>query len=432
MQMIGKASRLRLLLAMALAFLVAACSVPENSLPLYQRSVIIQDQETEKQVLSRASIEEVGVSGNATIRVLHMYGTPYEMGFQHGSLMREDIQQLYERIVGRVKIYLSEDMLDEIFNLMEPYIPLEEKEEMRGLAHGADVPLRLVQWVHAIPEISEYGPKKRFRRGFKQTSCSNLVAFGKATEGGELYQLRVLDWIRNFGVQQWPVILAHHPDRGNASVTFAYAGFIGSVTGMNEQRLVLGEMGYGDPPAETLEGIPFIFLFRKLLREASTLEQAEEMIRKASRTNSYVYVVSDAKKRDGQTNSLIFITDRDRVLSYRENTHLVDEREDGDNYPAIDDVVYGGARSEVLHDTILQYYGRLNPQTLMELAKPVALKSNMQNVIFHPGTFEVWVSNASMEKGEPGKATNQEWVHIDLTATLGQDVPQEETVTKKD
>ena len=31
---------------------------------------------------------------------------------------------------------------DEAYDLMAPYIPVEEKEEMRGLAHGAGIPLR--------------------------------------------------------------------------------------------------------------------------------------------------------------------------------------------------------------------------------------------------------------------------------------------------
>lgn len=404
------------------ALLVAAaqwgCGIPENSLALYQRSLVVQDRTTQERILAKATMEEAAAQDAMPVRILHLRGTPYEMGFQHGSLLREDIQAMYAQIIRRVKFYVSEDMLDELYDVMAPYIPLEEKEEMRGLAHGADVTIRVVHWVHSIPELSEYGPKKRFRKGFKQTSCSNLVAFGKATSGGEVYQLRVLDWIRNFGVQQWPVVLVHHPDEGHGSVTFSYAGFIGTVSGMNDQRLVFGEMGYGDPPAETLEGIPFIFLFRKLMREADSLADVERTIRNVKRTNSYVYVVSDAKALEDQTNALLFITDRDRVLTYRENTHLIDERDGGDNYPPIDDVVYGGAKGDVLHDTILRYYGQIAPQTLMELTRPVSLKSNMQNVIFRPSTFEVWVSNASLEKGEAGKASNQPWLHLDFSSAL--------------
>ncbi len=400
--------------------LLCACSIPQNKLSLYQRSIQINNEADVEQILSKASIEERVVSGEEKVNLLQVQGTPYEMGFQHGALLKEDIQAMYSHVIRRIKLYASEDMMDEVYDLMAPYIPLEDKEEMRGLAHGADVPLKTVHWMHSIAEVSEYGPKKRFRRGFKQTSCSNLVAFGNATVDGEIYQLRVLDWIRDLGVQNWPVVLVHKPQQGNASVSFSYAGFIGTVSGMNDQKMGFGEMGYGDPPGETLEGIPFIFLFRKLMREADTLEDAQNIISGAQRTSSYVYVVSDAKKKPGETNALLFITDRNRFLTFEENTHLIDEREeeDGDTYPAIDDVVYGGAKGEELHDVIQEYYGRISIDTLKEMTKPISLKSNMQNVIFKPATLEAWVSNANGEKGEKGKAANRDWLYLDLADIL--------------
>ncbi len=164
-----------------------------------------------------------------------------------------------------------------------------------------------------------------------------------------------------------------------------------------------------------------MFLFRKMMREADSLEDAVETIRSAKRTSSYVYVIGDAKKAEGETNALLFITDRDRVLTYTENTHLVDEREDGDNYPPIDDVVYGGARGEVLYDTIRKHYGRLDVETLMQMTQPVSLDSNLHNVIFRPATFDLWVSNATLEDGKAGKASNQGWIHIDFNDQLRQD-----------
>ncbi len=414
---------LMIFLCVVVAGITLSCSVPQNHLSPYQRSMIITNPEIEAEVLSRASVEPLADEGLSNIKVLHLQGTPYEMGYQHGALLKDDIQAMYASLFRRVKIFASEEMMDEVYDLMAPYIPIEEVEEMRGVAHGADVPLKLVHWIHAIPEVSEYGQKKRFRRGFQQTSCSNLAAFGKATADGELYQLRVLDWIRELGVQKWSVILVHHPDRGNSSVSFSYAGFIGTVSGMNDQQMAFGEMGYGDPIGESLEGIPFIFLFRKLMREADNLETVQRMLTEARRTSSYVYLVSDAKAAEDETRALLFITDRNRVLAYGENTLMIDERQEKkrkkvEKYLPIDDVVYGGAKGPVLHQEILNIYGQIAPDSLKEITKPVSLKSNMQNVIFKPATLETWVSNATGEKGEPGKASNQQWFHFDFADAL--------------
>jgi hypothetical protein len=244
------------------------------------------------------------------------------------------------------------------------------------------------------------------------------VAFGQATADGELYHLRVLDWARGLGVQRWPTILLHRPEQGNASVTFGYAGFIGAVSGMNDQRMTFGEMGYGNPPGESLEGIPFIFLFRKLMRETATLEEALQIITAVPRTNSYVYVLGEAKQQRKEGRGLLFITDRGRVLTYAENTLMKDVRKGGDTYLPIDDVVYGGAKGEILHQEILRHYGSIAPKTLMALSKPVSLKSNLLNVILKPATLEAWVANASEESGETGKAAHQPWLHFDFAKAL--------------
>lgn len=366
---------------------ISCTSVPKNRLPLYTRSVVIENQQIEAQILSKASLVESHDPAVNNIKVLYLKGSPYEMGFQHGRLIRKDVQANVNHIIRLVRHYASEDIIDEIYDLMDPYIPMEEKEEMRGLAHGADMPLRVIHWLHCVPEISEYGQKKRFIEGLAHTSCSNIVAMGKATADGQLYQLRVLDWIRELGAQKYPVIIVRRPDAGNASVTFSYAGFIGCISGMNDKGMAFGEMGYGDPPGESLEGIPFIFLFRKLMREAGTLDDAVKMITEARRTCSYAYMISDAKAEDNAKKALLFISDRDRILYFHENMKLVDER-DGTAYPAIDNVVYGGAKEEALYDEITKYYGRISVDTLKEISKKVALKGNMQNVIFKPATLE--------------------------------------------
>lgn len=405
-------------LLVIIAMMTGCTWVPRNHLPLYQRSVIIENEAMAEQVLSKARLEESNDPEVNNIKILHLSGTPYEMGFQHGRLIRDDVKANVHNIIGLAQRFASEDVMDEVYDLMAPYIPLEDQEEMRGLAHGAGIPLRVIHWLHAIPEVSEYGPKRQFVRNLKGTSCSNLAAFDSATVDGEIYQLRVLDWIRQLGAQEYPVILVNKPDYGNASATFSYAGFIGCVSGMNDRYMAFGEMGYGNPPGESLEGIPFVFLFRKLMREADNLDDVIRIISEARRTCSYVYVISDAKAEDHDRKALLFVSDRDRVEFYPANTALVDER-DAVSYPAIKDVVYGGAKSEELNAQLMSYHGRISPETLMEIAKPVALRGNVQNVIFKPATLEAWVTNAATDgRDVEGMAVNQKWYYFDFGAAL--------------
>lgn len=397
------------------ALMVSSCGMPANNLNMHQRSMLVENSTIERNVMAKSSMEFAGPENN--VRVLRLSGTPYEMGFQHGVLLKKEIDEFYRRVIWRVKFFVKEDMLDEVYDLMDPYIPIEEKEEMRGLAHGAGVPLRVVHWIHSIPEASEYGPKKRFRRAFKETSCSNIAAFGNATGGGRLYHLRVLDWIRQLATQGTPVILVHIPDHGNASVSFSYAGFIGCISGMNDKNMSFGEMGYGDPPNENLEGTPFIFLFRKLMRESNNLDDATRIIQTATRTCSYIYLITDAKAADNSKKAALYITDRDRVKLVTENTDLHDER-DNDPYPAVNNVVYGGAKSKPLYDNLTKSHGKITPEVLMEMTKEISLKSNVQNVIFSPETLEAWISNAGSSSGDAGRACNQRWFYFNFGKVL--------------
>lgn len=407
------------LVTLLLILISTGCGIPSNNLPLYQRSMVIQNPQDEQAVLAKATLEVRQIpQSKYQIKVLYLSGTPYEMGFQHGALLREDVQSMYKRLIGMLKFKVDEDILDELYDLMAPYIPLEEQEEMRGLAHGANVPLKVVHWIHTIPGAFEYGAKKRFLKGAVPTSCSNLVVFNQAAVDGDMYHLRVLDWARYFHLQTWPVVLVHRPETGHASVTFSYSGFIGAVTGMNDQQLTFGEMGYGNPPGESLEGIPFVFLFRKMMREADSIEDIKQAIESAQRTNSYVFVFGDAKQKTDSAKGRLFIADRGRVLNFSENTHIVDEREEGDTYPGIDDVVYGGARGDVLHGSILENYGKIDPEVLKKIAEQVSLKSNLHNVILKPRTMEAWFSNASLEKGLKGKASRQPWIYLDFSHVM--------------
>ena len=74
-------------------------------------------------------------------------------------------------------------------------------------------------------------------------------------------------------------------------MSLGYAGFIGTVTAMNEKGLAIGEMGgrgEGD-----WDGMPMSFLLRDVMERADTVEEALAILRAAPRTCEYYYVLSD-------------------------------------------------------------------------------------------------------------------------------------------
>jgi len=88
-------------------------------------------------------------------RVVHMWGTPYEMGYAHGLLLRDDINALYDQVwsylekqVEEVIPYLPEFLkqiiaefgieagLEATYYLTRDYTPQYFFDELKGLADG--------------------------------------------------------------------------------------------------------------------------------------------------------------------------------------------------------------------------------------------------------------------------------------------------------
>ncbi len=415
---------------------IGSWGIPENKLTLEQRTVFFNHRSVDK-VIDMARIIETKDPAYNNIKVIIMKGSPYEMGFQNGYLNKEDIQKNVYHVLGVVLAFgkylgVDESALDEVWDLMSPYIPLEDKEEMRGLAHGSDIPLIVIQRFNAIPELSEYGGKKQFiGKKYKKTklekgslfdpdlkTCSGVIAFGDATKNGEIYHLRSLDWIRELGAQRYPVIHVYQPDEGYSSASFSYAGFTGCITGMNEKYMAFGEMGYGNLKFETLEGVPFVFLFKKLLREAGSIQEAVRIVKESQRTCSYVYQFSGTSQDLG-VSGIMMVSDYQRFDILFDNQEFYDE---GDEiwYKGINDIIFAGHETGELREFMMKHYGEHDLKSFKELAKVAAMRGNVQDVIMKPETLEAWMVNASnTTKDEKGKACNQQWYYFNFGEIIG-------------
>ena len=88
---------------------------------------------------------KVGWTEDGRARVIYVSGTPYERGYQHGVLLREEVRDtlltMYDKVLDK---YHFEELLEEAYERQRPYIPQEYIDEMHGLAHGARLPLKVV------------------------------------------------------------------------------------------------------------------------------------------------------------------------------------------------------------------------------------------------------------------------------------------------
>ncbi len=319
--------------------------------------------------------------------VLHVKGSPYERGYQHGKLLKEKVQESLTLLIGNQKKEAPENkerLTAFMQNLpkLKGFVPERFMEEMRGVADGAEVPFEKIVLLNLFPELFH---------------CSGITACGDATVEGALYHVRVLDYAVGKGIQKNAVLMVAEPEQGFPFLNVTYAGFIGSVTGMNSQKVAVGEIGgkgYG-----SWDGMPMTFLIRNILEEAATLDDAKALLENSPRTCEYFYVLSDGKddRSVGVYATHDTIAFYEKGTSYQLNDLTFEQPQEcivmtGLCYPE---------RHALILERIKEAYGALNASVLQEIIKrPVARESNLHNALFLPAALKVWISHAGPD-GEP-------------------------------
>ncbi len=332
--------------------------------------------------------------------VLHLKGTPYEMGYQQGALLKDHCQQnlnfmLNEKAKELIKIgpvrVNPRGFIDGILAVQKPFVPKKFFDELDGLAAGAELKPADVYACNFIPELFH---------------CSGFAVMNSATKDGTLYHGRVLDYSCDWRLQEHAVLVVAEPDGGIPFVNVTYAGFIGSVTGMNAQHVSIGEMG--GLGLGHWSGVPMAFLMREVLETANDLEEAVAVFQKNPRTCVYYYVIAD-----GKTNRAVgMATNWEKVVTIQpgEGHRLLP-------HPVTDAVLLSaGSRYEELVRRTKQGHGSIDRDGDLRLMdRPVAMNSNLHSVLFAPASTRLWVANASSD-GQP--AADQPYEAFQLSELL--------------
>lgn len=330
-------------------------------------------------------------------RVLFLQGTPEQMGNQHGHLMKKEVRHLVDRILYGVGVGSSFAKGRWFFGEIEsaqarlqPFTNPRYLREMDAMATAADIRVEEARLANFFPELFH---------------CSGFALYGKATQDGTLYHGRILDYMKGVGLEQNACVMVIQPDQGHAWVNLGYAGFLGTVTAMNDQHIAIGEMG-GRGEGQW-DGKPMAQLLREVMESASTLDDAIEIMRTSPRTCEYYYVISD-----GKTNRAVGIAatpDRFELI-WAGDTHPQLPR------PVVDAVLLSaGDRYDALVERVTSGYGQFDADRSRDLmTRPVCMNSNIQSVLFAPENLDFWVANADSEN----LASHTRYTHYNLRQLL--------------
>ena len=337
-------------------------------------------------------------------RVVLLEGTPEQIGTAHGELLGEESIRCMDSVLcsfGTAQTILNgrwfRHDLERAYARLAPHIPEHHKRETRALAMSLKMDPGLVEVLNVFPEMFH---------------CSGFAVFGTATQGGKLYHGRVLDYMTTIGLQDAATTFIVAPIGKIPFANVGYGGFIGSVSGMNAKSISLGEMG--GRGEGNWDGVPMATLMRRALEECSTLDDVMTLWKTSPRTCEYYYVFAD-----GKTNRAV------GVAAVPESVQFVMP---GESHPLLGDgikdaiVLSAGSRLEELRKRVTNLHGKIDVQAAQSLmSRPVAMQSNLHNVLFVPADGVLYVANASHTQ----PAADRPYVRLDLNELLRSMPPAE-------
>ncbi|HTW63326.1 MAG TPA: C45 family autoproteolytic acyltransferase/hydrolase [Bryobacteraceae bacterium] len=239
---------------------------------------------------------------------LHIEGTPYERGYQHGRLMAREIPQYMERCAAELDPHNKEKSWDlartTVGALFLHGFDQEILEEMRGIADGASdagarwqgrtIDLTDIAVVNTTVELSDLNDALRVtpngleglhltapdygNRKTDRDHCSAFAATGPATRDGRMVIGHITWWPLTLA-EQTNVMLDIQPTTGHRVLMQSYPGGIESGTDwyQNDAGVVLTETTINQSPFN-IHGTPIAFRARHAIQYGDSIDKVVELL----------------------------------------------------------------------------------------------------------------------------------------------------------
>ncbi|MEF8848147.1 MAG: C45 family peptidase [Candidatus Thermoplasmatota archaeon] len=225
------------------------------------------------------------------LKILYVNGSYYEMGYQHGYLLKDEVNENIRAFIDHGEKISSYDYLLDMWNITEPYIPECYIQEMHGIADGADVSFEKLSVVYMIIP-------------FIDLQCFTFAAWSNATQDEKLCHIRSLDFPLVIDdpdtgkyLQENSVLMIRKPNDGLKSINPSIAGLINFYQGINEKQISVGiQVCWSND--QTLKSIPVQFKILKIMDTAENLQEAVDILT-SNKTLGWNFIISDGKINQG-------------------------------------------------------------------------------------------------------------------------------------
>lgn len=232
-------------------------------------------------------------------------GNPLEIGLKTGSLTRELFQYQEKVFIDKINELVPSEGRQKLLKKFlawynrKMYLNIDEqfKAEIYGISQYASAdydyiaePYPRVLYFHGAHDIGHA------LQDLALVGCSSFAAWGEQTEDGKLLIGRNFDFYAGDDFAKNKIIAFVEPDEGHNFMSVTWGGFIGVLSGMNDQGLTV-TINAGKSSIPLIAKTPISIVTREILQYASTIEEAVAIAKKREVFVSESIFIGSAKDK---------------------------------------------------------------------------------------------------------------------------------------
>lgn len=356
------------------------------------------------------------------IKVVWLQGSPYEMGYQHGQYLHDEIASIGEEAINFAAL-VGKGLAFGRLAQNRTYASLVE--ECRGLVDATqDIGVTMdvcmtMSYADVFQEILGYTlPQELFWEG-----CNQFVATGSATIDGRLYHGSSVDNDKKPVpyVMNNPVIFVRQPNDGLPHVFVTYPGVLWPNSGMNVAGISLGlDTAHPDDADElSLVGRSNVQIMAKILETATSFEQARQVMETQPRVRANLIMITDGKSQQAgvfeftgkslavrslQPNGVLYVTNHFVLPEMYDKQPLPIDPSSQSRFDRFSQLLepnqpnsfYGQLQpqlmAQVLRDRTNPYTQQVSPPTVFDDDASPGGNGALRQAIYDPGRLKLWVA----------------------------------------
>ena len=246
---------------------------------------------------------------------VHLAGSPSQIGYQHGYLLAPEIADGLR--AEKVELTHENEKDWEFFrnaaqNMMWPHIESEYREELQGIADGANAAgVKLDVWdivaLNAFTEWSYYVEEYNRQHGIKPAPsakpaehCSAFVATGSYTKDGRVV-IAHNNWSSYLSGERWTMMFDIVPTHGEHFIMDGFPGVIHSADdfGINSAGIVITETTISSFFGYDPNGIPEFVRARKAMQYSQSIDDFARIM-KDGNNGGYAndWLIADTRRNE--------------------------------------------------------------------------------------------------------------------------------------